>query len=106
MAARGEAGAIVTLLCDPGERYLDTYYNDAWLAAGGSTRAARRALRARLRDRILDAGVTMVRRDSSTRAKRSDGGDVDEVRKDDRAARSRAGGAAARANDPRAGGIW
>ncbi|MFO1297535.1 MAG: PLP-dependent cysteine synthase family protein [Rubrivivax sp.] len=35
MAARGEAGSIVTLACDPGERYLDTYYNDAWLAANG-----------------------------------------------------------------------
>ncbi|GMV45383.1 MAG: cysteine synthase [Pseudomonadota bacterium] len=35
MAARGEEGAIVTLACDPGERYLDTYYSDAWLAANG-----------------------------------------------------------------------
>lgn len=35
MAARGEAGSIVTLACDPGERYLDTYYNDAWLHANG-----------------------------------------------------------------------
>jgi len=35
MAARGEAGAIVTLACDAGDRYLDTYYSDAWLAAGG-----------------------------------------------------------------------
>ncbi|HEU0114287.1 MAG TPA: PLP-dependent cysteine synthase family protein [Thermomicrobiales bacterium] len=35
MAARGEAGSIVTLACDPGERYLDTYYCDAWLAQSG-----------------------------------------------------------------------
>ncbi len=33
MAARGEQGSIVTLLCDSGERYLDTYYNSAWVAA-------------------------------------------------------------------------
>jgi cysteine synthase A len=35
MHARGERGAIVTLACDPGDRYLDTYYSDAWLAANG-----------------------------------------------------------------------
>ncbi|MBO2620545.1 PLP-dependent cysteine synthase family protein [Shewanella algae] len=26
-------GSIVTLICDPGERYLDTYYNPKWIAA-------------------------------------------------------------------------
>lgn len=31
MAAKGERGSIVTLLCDHGERYLDTAYDDAWL---------------------------------------------------------------------------
>ena len=35
MRARGEEGSIVTLACDGGERYLDTYYSDAWLAAQG-----------------------------------------------------------------------
>ena len=35
MAARGEAGAIVTLLCDAGERYRHTYFDDAWLQANG-----------------------------------------------------------------------
>ncbi|MDA1098034.1 MAG: PLP-dependent cysteine synthase family protein [Proteobacteria bacterium] len=35
MAAAGETGSVVTLICDPGERYLDTYYNDAWLAQNG-----------------------------------------------------------------------
>ena len=29
----GERGSVVTLLCDSGERYRDTYYDDAWLAA-------------------------------------------------------------------------
>ncbi|MCE9678543.1 PLP-dependent cysteine synthase family protein [Shewanella sp. AS1] len=31
MKARGEKGSIVTLLCDGGERYLDTYYNEQWV---------------------------------------------------------------------------
>ena len=31
MQQRGEKGSIVTLLCDSGERYLDTYYNDEWV---------------------------------------------------------------------------
>jgi cysteine synthase A len=29
----GDQGSIVTLLCDGGERYAHTYYDDAWLAA-------------------------------------------------------------------------
>jgi cysteine synthase A len=28
-------GSLVTLLCDAGERYRDTYFNDAWLTAQG-----------------------------------------------------------------------
>jgi cysteine synthase len=35
MAARGETGSIVTLLCDGGDRYACTYYDDGWLAASG-----------------------------------------------------------------------
>ena len=35
LRARGEAGSIVTLACDGGERYLDTYYSDAWLSTQG-----------------------------------------------------------------------
>ena len=35
MAARGEDGAIVSILCDSGERYASTLYNDDWLAAQG-----------------------------------------------------------------------
>ena len=35
MRAAGEAGSVVTLLCDGGERYAATYYDDAWLAAQG-----------------------------------------------------------------------
>ncbi|NMP26129.1 PLP-dependent cysteine synthase family protein [Rahnella sp. SAP-1] len=32
MRERGEKGAIVTLLCDSGERYLHTYYNPQWIS--------------------------------------------------------------------------
>jgi cysteine synthase A len=35
MLAKGESGSIVTLACDPGERYLDTYYNANWLRSNG-----------------------------------------------------------------------
>lgn len=31
MKRKGETGSIVTLLCDSGERYLDTYYNADWV---------------------------------------------------------------------------
>ncbi len=32
MRVEGSEGSVVTLLCDAGERYLSTYYDDAWLA--------------------------------------------------------------------------
>ena len=35
MRAAGEQGSVVTLLCDGGERYLQTYYDDDWVAAQG-----------------------------------------------------------------------
>jgi cysteine synthase len=35
MVAAGEPGSIVTLLCDAGERYRHTYFDDAWLIANG-----------------------------------------------------------------------
>ena len=35
MQQRGESGAIVTLLCDGGERYGHSYYDAAWLRAHG-----------------------------------------------------------------------
>ena len=34
-SAAGRQGSIVTLICDPGERYLDTYYNRDWVATQG-----------------------------------------------------------------------
>ena len=35
MRERAQAGSVVTLLCDSGERYLSSYYDDAWLAERG-----------------------------------------------------------------------
>lgn len=35
MKANGESGSIVTLACDSGERYTDTYYSEDWLADCG-----------------------------------------------------------------------
>lgn len=35
MLARGERGSVVTLICDSGERYFDTYYSKQWLAENG-----------------------------------------------------------------------
>jgi cysteine synthase A len=35
MAAEHVAGSIVTLLCDGGERYAHTYFDDGWLSANG-----------------------------------------------------------------------
>lgn len=32
MKAHGDRGSIVTLLCDSGERYLDTYFDSQWVA--------------------------------------------------------------------------
>lgn len=40
MQDAGEAGSLVTLLCDSGERYSGTYYCDAWYAAQGIDVAA------------------------------------------------------------------
>ena len=31
MIRLGKSGSIVTMICDPGDRYLDTYYDPAWL---------------------------------------------------------------------------
>ncbi len=35
MRASRRAGSLVTLACDSGDRYADTIYDDAWLAASG-----------------------------------------------------------------------
>lgn len=35
MREAGEEGSLVTLICDSGERYADTYFNDGWLAERG-----------------------------------------------------------------------
>ncbi|SMF54455.1 PLP-dependent cysteine synthase family protein [Pseudogulbenkiania subflava] len=35
MVAEGRSGSVVTLICDDGNRYLNSYYDSAWLATGG-----------------------------------------------------------------------
>ena len=35
MLSRGERGSIVTLICDGGDRYSGSYYNDAWVSDQG-----------------------------------------------------------------------
>ncbi|MEO5834430.1 MAG: PLP-dependent cysteine synthase family protein [Nakamurella sp.] len=35
MRTAGHRGSIVTLICDGGDRYAGTYYDDAWVAANG-----------------------------------------------------------------------
>src|SRR3954453_17472027 len=35
MLSRGERGSIVTLICDGGDRYAETYYSDGWLSQQG-----------------------------------------------------------------------
>jgi cysteine synthase A len=35
MLSRGERGSVVTLICDSGARYADTYYDDTWVAKQG-----------------------------------------------------------------------
>ena len=43
MRARGETGAIVSLLCDPGERYLESFFDDGWIRERGLDLAPCRA---------------------------------------------------------------
>ena len=43
MVAEGRSGSVVTLIADSGDRYIDTYFSDEWLASAGldpSTAAA------------------------------------------------------------------
>jgi cysteine synthase len=44
MRAAGLHGSVVTLICDGGERYADTYYSDDWMAAQGLDLAPHRAM--------------------------------------------------------------
>jgi cysteine synthase A len=53
MVSRGEQGSVVTLLCDSGERYRSTHFDDVWLKERGiSIRAAEDAM-----ERFFDTGA-------------------------------------------------
>jgi len=57
MRAAGEAGSLVTLICDTGERYADSYYSDAWLSENGlDTAPFERAIETFLQGGPLDIG--------------------------------------------------
>lgn len=53
MMERGEKGSLVSLICDSGDRYTSTYYNETWLAANGFDIAPARAMI----ENALDTGV-------------------------------------------------
>ena len=53
MRAAGQPGSVVTLICDGGERYSDTYYSDDWVAGQGLDLAPHRAVI----DRFLQTGL-------------------------------------------------
>ena len=44
MIADGRSGSVVTLLCDAGERYRDTYFDDEWLSSKGIDSSASAAV--------------------------------------------------------------
>ncbi|MEV7619602.1 PLP-dependent cysteine synthase family protein [Microbacterium sp. NPDC089321] len=53
MRDAGETGSVVTLICDSGVRYAQTYYDDAWVAAQGWDLAPHRERM----ERFLDGGA-------------------------------------------------
>ena len=56
MRADGLKGSLVSLICDSGERYGHTYYNDDWIAAQGFDLAANeQALQT-----FLEAGTLLI----------------------------------------------
>ena len=64
MKAAGETGSIVAILCDGGERYATTYYDQDWLKAQGyelsglmAAVAARWSAVSRCRPRVLRANI-------------------------------------------------
>jgi len=44
MREAGHTGSVVTLICDGGERYADTYYSDSWVESQGLSLAEPRAV--------------------------------------------------------------
>ena len=56
MQRRGLSGSIATLACDRGERYADTIYDPAWLAANGLDVAPWHSLRFGATQGLLCAG--------------------------------------------------
>ena len=76
MRREGLQGSVVTLICDGGDRYRKTYYDEGWLAASGLDLATyRAALEAYLADRADDLPVLeQAHRPGSVRASGPTGG--------------------------------
>jgi cysteine synthase A len=54
MVSMGRKGSVVSLICDPGDRYVDKYYSDKWLTDNGiDTDPYRRQLESFLKTSIL-----------------------------------------------------
>ena len=56
MHEAGISGLIVSLICDVGDRYLDTYYSDDWLVAHGHDVAPPHTLSDRQRQ-VIQPGI-------------------------------------------------
>jgi cysteine synthase A len=58
MVQRGEKGSVVTLLCDSGERYRSTHFDDAWLEGRGiCIKAAEEAMERFFETGALDTAI-------------------------------------------------
>ena len=66
MVAAGEAGSIVTILCDPGERYRDTYFSNEWVREQGFDLAGPMAELRRVFQRPLPDGAGAQKASSSS----------------------------------------
>lgn len=53
MIAAGRSGSVVTLLCDGGDRYAGTYFDDDWVASQGLSLAEPTAIL----DKFLATGI-------------------------------------------------
>ena len=69
MSRAGQQGSVVTLICDSGERYLQTYYNDVWMAQQKSICGSGGDSFSRVpRDRRLDGALPAARPSSPREA--------------------------------------
>lgn len=69
MRHAGEEGSIVTLICDSGDRYADTYFNESWLAEQGLDIAPHMAtIRQTLQEGVSPLGLVLDQFDRLARS--------------------------------------